>query len=186
MGVLISINGWPGVGKLAVALDLADRLHARLLDNHTLFNVAIALTEYGSAAYYDAARSVRDIAFGLLLALPPETPVIFTNVIATGGPAGFAEEHWQAIRDLAARRKSLLFSVTLQCEMAEQQRRIISPQRRAHRKMRDPALVPILRDTRLLFDEGADHRIVIDNTRISSAKCADEIASWVRTIQLDV
>jgi shikimate kinase len=43
--MIISLNGWPGVGKLTVGLELADILEGRLLDSHTLlFNVAITLT----------------------------------------------------------------------------------------------------------------------------------------------
>ena len=91
--MIISINGWPGTGKLTVALELADRINARLLDNHSIFNVAIALTDYGTPAYYDAARAVRDIAFKQVLTLEPGISVILTNVIATGGPSDFAHEH---------------------------------------------------------------------------------------------
>jgi shikimate kinase len=46
--MIVSLNGWPGVGKLTVGLELADILEGRLLDSHTVFNVAIALTDYCS------------------------------------------------------------------------------------------------------------------------------------------
>ena len=39
--MIVHINGWPGVGKLTVAREVARRLSARLLDNHTLHDVAI-------------------------------------------------------------------------------------------------------------------------------------------------
>ena len=96
--MIISLNGWPGVGKLTIGLELADLLGARLLDNHSMFNVAIALTDYPSPAYYAAVSTVRDIAFDYARALPPGTPLILTGVNATGGPSGFAENHWRAIR----------------------------------------------------------------------------------------
>jgi len=178
--MIISINGWPGVGKLTIALELADRLNARLVDNHSLFNVALALTEYGSPAYYDAARSVRDIAFSHVLALEPGVPVIFTNVIATGGPSGFAKDHWQAIRDLAAKRGVPLVSIMLTCDPAEQARRIVSIDRRSHQKLRDASVVETLRRTRRLFDDGADFRYAMNNTQKTPAGCADEIADWLR------
>jgi shikimate kinase len=40
--MLINLNGWPGVGKLTVGRILAKTLGGRLLDNHTLLNVASA------------------------------------------------------------------------------------------------------------------------------------------------
>ena len=42
-GRIIHINGWPGTGKLTVGRLLAERLGARLVDNHTLLNPAEAL-----------------------------------------------------------------------------------------------------------------------------------------------
>lgn len=126
--MIISLNGWPGVGKLTVGLELADILEGRLLDSHTLFNVAITLTDYCSSEYYDAARS---IAFECVLRLPPNIPVILTNVIATGGPSGFAEEHWKAVRHLARDRGCSLYSATLDCAPDEQVRRMALPSRRA-------------------------------------------------------
>lgn len=69
--MIISLNGWPGVGKLTVGLELADILEGRLLDSHTLFNVAITLTDYCSPEYDDVARRVRNIAFECVLRLAP-------------------------------------------------------------------------------------------------------------------
>ena len=178
--MIISINGWPGTGKLTVALELADRINARLLDNHSIFNVAIALTDYGTPAYYDAAWAVRDIAFKQVLALEPGISVILTNVIATGGPSDFAHEHWQAIRRLAAARATPLVSIMLNCDPAEQARRIVSIERRARQKTRDMQAIDNLRKTRRLFDDGADYRCTIDNSRTAPAQCADEIADWLR------
>jgi shikimate kinase len=178
--MIISLNGWPGVGKLTVGLELADILEGRLLDSHTLFNVAITLTDYRSTEYYDVARGVRDIAFEYVLRLPPDIPVILTNVIAIGGPSGFAEEHWQAVCHLARDRKCHLYSATLDCEPDEQVRRMALPSRRAHKKLLKPEIMPELRRTRSLFDDGADYRNTFDNSGSDPHATAVEIASWVR------
>lgn len=178
--MIISLNGWPGVGKLTVGLELADILEGKLLDSHTLFNVAITLTDYRSSEYYDVARRIRDIAFEYVLRLPPDVPVIFTNVIATGGPSGFAEEHWQAVCRLARGRKCHLYSATLDCAPDEQVRRMTLPSRRAHKKLLKPEIMPELRRTRFLFDDGADYRNTFDNSGSDPHATAVEIASWVR------
>lgn len=179
--MIISLNGWPGVGNLTVGLELADILEGRLLDSHTLlFNVAITLTDYCSPEYYDVARRVRNIAFECVLRLAPNIPVILTNVIATGGPSGFAEEHWQAVCQLARDRGCALYSATLDCAPDEQVRRMALPSRRAHRKLLNPNIMPELRRTRSLFDDGADYRNRFDNSGSDPHATAVEIASWVR------
>jgi cytidylate kinase len=48
--MIIHFNGWPGVGKYTVAKIVANRLGLRFLDNHTLLNIAIALTDRGTPA----------------------------------------------------------------------------------------------------------------------------------------
>lgn len=180
--MILSINGWPGVGKLTVGVELADRLKGRLLDNHTLINVAKALTEYGTPDYYDAIRSVKKVAFKHALALPPDVPLILTHVIASGGPFRFAEEHWTSVCDLAIQKGSQLLSVTLECDPVEQERRIVSPERRALKKMHDPADIISLRERRSLYDDGADFRVIIDNTHMTPALCADQIINWAGTV----
>ena len=178
--MIISLNGWPGVGKLTVGLELADILNGRLLDSHTIFNVAITLTDYCSSEYYDLARRLRDLAFQYVLRLPPDVPVILTNVIATGGPSGFAEEHWKAVCQLARDRNCRLYSATLDCAPDEQVRRMALPSRRAHKKLLSPTIMPELRRTRSLFDDGADYRNRFDNSGSDPHATAVEISSWVR------
>lgn len=41
-GLVVHLNGWPGVGKLTIGRALAERLNARLIDNHLLHDAAIA------------------------------------------------------------------------------------------------------------------------------------------------
>jgi len=59
--VIVHINRYPGVGKLTIGRALADLIGGKLLDNHSVFNVAFALTEFRSPAFYDAVREVRGL-----------------------------------------------------------------------------------------------------------------------------
>ena len=178
--MIINLNGWPGVGKLTVGLELAELLGARLLDNHSLLNIAIALTDYPGPAYYEAAGALRDIAFRYARALPPGTPLILTSVNASGGPGGFAAEHWAAVRDLAQARGVPLISITLECSPDERARRVVEPVRRVSRKLRDPAVIERMVIGRALFDDGADYRLAVDTTHRDAKTSAGIIAAWIR------
>ena len=135
--VIVHLNGWPGVGKLTVGRRLARRLDGLLLDNHAILNVPAALTVPGSPEFHETARAVRAVAFDRILALPPSTPVVLTNVVARGGTSsGFLEENWRAVLRLAARRGCGLFAVTLTCAPDEHADRI---GRRAARSGRLPS-----------------------------------------------
>ena len=46
--MVIHINGHPGVGKMAITKILNERLKGRLLDNHSIYNLALALAEFKS------------------------------------------------------------------------------------------------------------------------------------------
>ena len=58
--MIVHINGWPGSGKLTVGREVARKLGARLLDNHTLHDVAIRLCERGTPEYWDLYYQVRE------------------------------------------------------------------------------------------------------------------------------
>ena len=55
---LIHLNGPPGVGKLTIGRCLAPLIEARLLDNHAIYDVAFAITEFRSPEFYATVRDV--------------------------------------------------------------------------------------------------------------------------------
>lgn len=177
--MLINLNGWPGVGKLTVGRALAKELGGRLLDNHTILNVASALTEHGSQEYYDLARAVRSVAFDCIAQLPSTAPIVLTNVVARGGTSGFLEENWQAIIKLAKIRACDLYSVTLVCSSEENACRIVREDRALLKKKRDADFLVDLTRARTLFDDGATFRTSIDNTDLSPEECASRIYTWI-------
>ena len=82
--MLVHLDSYPGVGKLTIGRALADRIGAKLLDNHSIYNIAFALTEFRSPAFYDTVRAARDLAYQRILELPATTPVILTNWYSKG------------------------------------------------------------------------------------------------------
>ena len=147
--MIIFLNGWPGVGKLTVARHLVAAISGRLLDAHTIYNVAFYLTEFRTPAFYDTVRKVRDIAFDRVAELPPSTLVVMTNAFAAD--SDWAIENWRAVKGLADRRGSKLFFVELDCSSAENERRIQLEDRELLGKPREPSLVADMRLSRSLL-----------------------------------
>lgn len=175
--MLVHINSYPGVGKLTIGRALADRLGGKLLDNHSIYNIAFALTAFRSADFYDTVRASRDLAYRRVLALPASTPVILTNWYSKGSAWG--EENWDEAIALAHRRPCPLAVVILDCSPDENARRIRSAGRDAMRKPRDVALVGGNRDGRPLIDRGGDRLLRFDVSELAAASAAATIADWL-------
>ncbi|UXN58738.1 hypothetical protein [Phyllobacterium zundukense] len=86
--MLVHINSYPGVGKLTIGRALADKIGGKLLDNHSIYNIAFALTEFRSPNFYDTVRATRDLAYQRVLTLPTTMPVILTNWYSKGSAWG--------------------------------------------------------------------------------------------------
>ncbi|MFS3137560.1 hypothetical protein ACLRDC_19685 [Gluconacetobacter sacchari] len=177
----INLNGWPGVGKLTVGRILAERIGARFISNHAILDLAEAIANRGTPAFYDAVRAIRTTTFEQLAQLPSDVPVLLTNVVARGG-AGFLEETWREIVALACIRGCDLYSVTLECNSDALAGRIAAENRAMFGKIRDPALVSQVKAERTLFDDGATHRLTVDNTALPPEACAERIATWLASV----
>ena len=178
--VIIHINGFPGVGKLTIAKILAEKLSARLLDNHSIYNVALAMTEFKSPEYYDTIRAVREIAYRRVLEVPAGIPVILTN--AHSSKTAWGNECWDAAIDLARSREAKLLIVVLECSLEENARRIQGLDREAKRKPRDPAMFRGNAEDRPLLDRGGDHLLRLDVTELEAEVSASRIEEWVQSV----
>lgn len=173
--MIIHLNGWPGVGKLTIGRLLRDRLGGRLLDNHTVFNVAFALTSFRSPEFYAAARMARDAAYECAAAVPNDVPLIMTNALSNGD---WGHENWAAVRALAWRRGVRLLAVTLGCEPTEQARRMATAERAYLGKLTDPEAWALR--GRELLEDGADFVLRLDTTTSPPEESAQRIAEWAK------
>lgn len=175
--MLVHINSYPGVGKLTIGRALADQIGGKLLDNHSIYNIAFALTEFRSPAFYDTVRAARDLAYQRVLELPATTPVILTNWYSKG--SNWGEENWDEAIALARRRHSAHNVVILSCLPEENASRIQDVGRNAMRKPRDPAMVDANHNGRPLIDRGADRLRRLDVTELSAEAAAATVANWL-------
>lgn len=179
--MIIHLNGWPGSGKLTVARIVARTLDARLLDNHTLHDVAARLSDRHTREYWELYYQVREIAYKRVRELPSHEVIVMTNALALESER--EREAWAAVKALAQDRGAPLVSVTLQCSLDENVRRIASAGRH-HSKLKDPAPLIEWRSTLTLLTDASVRSLVIDNTNRSPEHVANEIAGFVRKIEL--
>lgn len=175
---LIHINSYPGVGKLTIGRILASELGAKLLDNHSVYNVAFALTEFKSDAFYDAVRDVRSVAYRLAKKLPSDMPIVLTNAHAQDSTWG--NECWDHAIELARSTHRDHVVVLLECSRDENARRIQSLDRDAKRKPRDPKMFRQGDKDRPLIDRGADRLLRLDATEMSASAAAAAIIAWLK------
>ncbi len=130
--MIIVLNGYPGVGKLTIGRELAKLLGARLVDIHTLYNLAFALTEFRTPEFRETVRRVEEIADELIAALPSDIPVVFTTVLT--GETEWAIEEWQRFEERSIQRPPLVV-VHIACYLEENIKRIQSPERKGKGKL---------------------------------------------------
>lgn len=175
--MIIVLNGYPGVGKLAIGRHLAGLLDAKLLDIHSVYNVALALTEFKSPAFREAVERVEAIAHDLIARLPRAQPVILTTVIAGDSDWGGAE--WQRIVDLGRQRPPFLL-VHVACDLDENIRRIESRGRDQKRKPRDRGYaVRNQAEAKALAGRDETLLLTLDTTHLSADGSALAIQDWI-------
>ena len=179
--MIIHLNGWPGSGNLTVARVVARKLEARLLDNHTLHDVAGRLCDRHTPEYWELYYQVREVAYQRVRALPQHAVIVMTNALAMESDR--EREAWAAVKALALDRGDPLVAVTLQCSLDENVRRIAS-EGRHHGKLTDPEPLIQWRSTLTLLTDSTVRSLVIDNTNRSPDQVADEIVGFVRQIEL--
>lgn len=176
MSCIVHINGHPGVGKLTVAELLKERLGARLLDNHSVYNIALALTEFKSNIYFETLRAVREIVYARILELPDDVPVILTNAHFQGSEWG--EQSWDRAIALAGERGVPHLTVVLSCSMQEIEHRIQGESRRAKRKPRSLDIFRPGSGSRPCIDRG-DHVMHLDTTELKAEETAERVTEWI-------
>ncbi|MDX8352037.1 AAA family ATPase [Cognatiyoonia sp. IB215182] len=175
--MLIVLNGYPGVGKLTIGQILAERLQGRLLDNHTVYNPAFALTTFKSPAFYDAVRAMQVLTDDLIGRLDARIPLVLTETLAGSAPWG--DECWKRIEKLG-RIRGPFYVVHLLCDPEENVRRIQEPGRESKRKPRDAEMaLRNHKDGYRLYGDDAKNLLRLDVTDLSPDKAATEVHNWI-------
>lgn len=182
--MIIVLNGYPGTGKLTIGRALADRMKGRLLDIHSVYNIAFALTEFRSPEFREAVERVEAIAHDLILKRPPDEPIILTTVLTavltavSAGDNAWGRAEWARMQTLGARRPPFCV-VHVHCALDENIRRITSPGRQASRKPVDAQMARRNHaGARPLMGDDATHLLRLDTTELGADAAAQAIAAW--------
>ncbi|NTJ35853.1 AAA family ATPase [Agrobacterium rhizogenes] len=176
--MIIVLNGYPGVGKLTIGQELITRISGRLLDIHSVYNVAFALTEFKSPAFIETVEKIEAIAHDLIRTLPLGIPVVLTTVLAGNSDWGDAE--WERIVRLGRARAPLLM-VHLHCDLYENIRRIEAAGRAAKRKPCDPEMARRNHaQGKVLAGINEANLLQLDVTNMSPTDAAAKIEDWVQ------
>lgn len=179
-GVLIHLNGRPGVGKKTIAQAYAAKYGAILVDNHTLLNPGAAVSGRQTEGYYRVGKAVRAAVYAEIEeGLKQGKSYILTNALTNEVP--HHTEMFEEIRDLAARSGARFAPFTLFCDRDENLRRVQSPSRAADRKLTDPnKLKELFNKFTMLTEVGEDW---IEVTRKSPDVVARMLHDYSRTIK---
>jgi hypothetical protein len=178
--MIIVLNGYPGVGKLTIGRTLIELISGRLLDIHSVYNVAFALTEFKSPEFIETVERIEKIAHDLILKLPHDVPVVLTTVLTEDSDWGKAE--WSRMVRLGEARPPFLV-VHLHCDLEENIRRIQSDQRNKMRKLRAPDVAERNHaNGKVLAGTDALHLLKLDITSMSPLEGAQTIAEWAKSI----
>ncbi|HKP86516.1 MAG TPA: AAA family ATPase [Blastocatellia bacterium] len=169
---LLFIHGWPGVGKLTVARELARLTGYKVFHNHLTVDLLLSVFEFGSAPFVELREQIWIGVFKR--AAESRLPgLIFTFVFEKTVRQSFAED---AVDAVEANGGEVLF-VELRCRRDELERRLVNPSRQQFGKIQSVSELKSLEAKGVIQTPTLPRpNLVIDNSELSSSETARLIA----------
>jgi len=175
----IYLIGFPGVGKYTVAQTIAKQADVIVLDNQLINMPIFALFKPDGKTplppqMWDKVKAVWNVVFDAIVELAdPAFNFVLTNVLLDDDEAD--HEWFRKVATMASEREGKLLPVRLLCDLAENKRRVTSPDRAQRLKMVDPdALDRLHRDRKVLVPAHPD-TMTLDVTELSPDDAAVRI-----------
>ena len=175
---IVFLLGYPGMGKRTVGGALAALIDAVLLDNARIHGILLEPFRWDGVSplppdIWDRVTPIREALLGVIEELAPASnSYVFTNALEDEPSS---QEHYDSIKSLAMRRRSLFLAVQLDCDIDEQVSRIDNPDRIAVRKGADPPGYRWHRQHVKMFEPPPSDRFDIDTTDTSPERNAELI-----------
>lgn len=180
--------GYPAVGKLSIGKVLAERVSARLIDNHAVNNPIFQIVRAnGSVKITEEVSkytsSVRQTVIDAIEELSdPQESFIFTNVLIDK-PNDAAT--FDKIKALAHRRGSDFIPVIIDCDADELIKRVSSKDREKNLKLTNVEVLKSVLETKKILP--IDHRnlLNVDSSQHSKEEVAKIIADHAQSMEID-
>lgn len=188
MATVVHLLGYPGTGKRTIGAALVDLVphdehRLVLVDNHLSSQSVLAALDLSPVERVDPrlwehVDRMREHVYAAIEELaPPGWSYVFTNYVVTDSPSTSIAR----LQALAAARSSTYVPVVLHCtDEDEHRRRVIGPDRAAHRKWLDPDGVIADVATRTLVRPESPHLVDLDVTDLTPTAAATEVLAHLR------
>ena len=182
---IIWLIGHPGVGKLTTGKAICKQTNFRLIDGHKINNLVFPFVQVDGSTpmpkeIWDRTADIRAIMFKTLRELGNrEFSFIFTNCLYNDDKGDWAAFH--TMKDIAEDIDATFMPVILQCDLAENQKRIVNKERRANYKMTDADLLA-KRHENDIIKTAHPHEFVCDNTALTAKESAKLILAKLDTL----
>ena len=142
---IVYLTGLAGVGKRTIGQAICDQVGFRLIDNHRINNVVFPFfREEGHVPVpqeiWDACDAIREIALETMVGIGNRKfNYVFTNCLKEGDGEDLAL--YKKVENAAKRMEARFLPVRLLCDVEENKRRIVMPDRNDFMKATDVHLV---------------------------------------------
>lgn len=178
--MIVHLNGWPGVGKMTIGAQLANKIGARFIHNHLLHDVAIVCAGFDSPDRWQLYETVRSAAYTALARRPASESFVMTNALCKNAPREL--EAWRHVVELALTRQAALVPVVLDLSIEENCRRIQSTER-VGKKMTDPAILLEFIAADEIQKPDVPELLILDVSMLSAGQAAGRICDHLNRVR---
>lgn len=179
--MLIHLNGMAGVGKLTVATILASELDARLIDNHLILDLVVAVVGRREAPrYLQMIEELTEFVFEAMEKESDNVTFIMTNCLVNEHPEDVAR--LDAIAKFAAKAKHQYVQILLTCDHRENQARVVNESRKLKGKLTSSEVLAKYLRIYTMYHPETQFGLQLDTSSLSAEQAARLIADYVKSL----